>query len=88
MAYETKPNTGAIFKNEKKANEKHPDYRGNINVDGKEKEISLWLKESAKGVKYFSVAIGEVWKPKEGSAGTTATLPPNNNFDNSSGLPF
>lgn len=86
MAYETKPNTGAIFKNEKKANEKHPDYRGNINVDGKEKEISLWLKESAKGVKYFSVSIGEVWKPKEGSAGTTANpvLTPNNNFD----MPF
>ena len=87
---ETKLNTGAIFKNDKKASDKHPDYRGKINVDGKDKEISLWLNTSEKGTKYFSVQISEVWKPKEGSAGTTANpvLAPNNNFDNTSDLPF
>lgn len=68
---ETKINTGAIFKNDKKNSDKHPDYKGKINVDGKEKEISLWLNTSPKGVKYFSVKISEVWKPKEGAAGTT-----------------
>ena len=69
---ETKLNTGAIFKNDKKASDKHPDYRGKINVDGKDKDISLWLNTSEKGTKYFSVKISEVWKPKEGAAGTTA----------------
>lgn len=88
MAYETKPNTGAIFKNEKKANEKHPDYRGTINVDGKEKEIALWLKESHKGVKYFSVSINEVWKPKEGVAGTTVKPVVNGASDEDNSLPF
>ena len=53
---ETKVNSGAIFKNDKKS-ENHPDYRGTINVDGQEKEIALWVKQSAKGVSYFSVKI-------------------------------
>ena len=51
---ETKVNGGAIFKNEKKA-DTHPDYKGTINVDGQDKEIALWVKQSAKGTTYFSV---------------------------------
>ena len=50
---ETKQNTGAIFKNDKKTNEKQPDYKGKVNVNGKDMEIALWLKESSKGIKYF-----------------------------------
>jgi uncharacterized protein (DUF736 family) len=56
---ETKVNSGAIFKNDKKTNEKHPDYRGKVNVNGKEMEIALWLKESSKGTKYFSCSFSE-----------------------------
>ena len=56
---ETKNNTGAIFKNDKKTNEKQPDYRGKVNVNGKEMEIALWLKESSKGTKYFSCSFSE-----------------------------
>lgn len=59
---ETKNNSGAIFKNAKKTNEKQPDYIGTVNVNGKEMEISLWLKESQKGVKYFSAAFQEPFK--------------------------
>ncbi len=61
---ETKQNTGAIFKNEKKA-DTHPDYKGTINVDGQEKEIALWVKQSAKGTTYFSVKISEPYKKTE-----------------------
>lgn len=59
---ETKNNSGAIFKNDKKTSEKAPDYNGKIVVDGKEKQIALWLKTSDKGTKYFSVAISEPYK--------------------------
>ena len=55
---ETKVNTGAIFKNEKKQGNQ-PDYRGKVNVNGKEMEIALWLKESSKGTKYFSCSFSE-----------------------------
>lgn len=62
---ETKQNTGAIFKNDKKA-ETHPDYKGTINVDGKDKEIALWVKTSQKGTSYFSVKISEPYvKPQQ-----------------------
>lgn len=59
---ETKLNSGVLFKNSKKTNEKQPDYQGTVNVNGKEMQISLWLKESQKGTKYFSAAFQEPFK--------------------------
>jgi uncharacterized protein (DUF736 family) len=52
-------NRGAIFKNDRKEKDTHPDYRGKINVDGVDKEISLWVKESKAGKTYFSASISE-----------------------------
>lgn len=63
MANETKLNSGAIFKNDKKTADNHPDYRGKINVDGIDKDISLWVKTSGNGIKYFSASIKEAWVP-------------------------
>ena len=63
--FKLKENSGTIFKNNfKEAGDNKPDYRGTINVDGKEKEISLWVKEGAKG-KYFSASIKEPYKKRE-----------------------
>jgi uncharacterized protein (DUF736 family) len=62
---EQKPNTGAIFKNNKKEKETHPDYRGKINVDGVEKEIALWVNTSKNGLQYFSASISEPYVPEE-----------------------
>lgn len=59
---ETKNNSGVAFKNAKKTNEKAPDYKGTVNVNGKEMEIAMWVKESQKGTKYFSVAFQEPFK--------------------------
>jgi uncharacterized protein (DUF736 family) len=56
---ETKNNTGAIFKNDKKTAETHPDYKGKVNVNGKEMEVALWLKTSQAGMKYFSATFQE-----------------------------
>jgi uncharacterized protein (DUF736 family) len=56
---EQKINSGAIFKNDKKTADNQPDYRGKINVEGKEFEISLWVKTAQSGVKYMSAAIKE-----------------------------
>jgi uncharacterized protein (DUF736 family) len=58
---EQKINSGAIFKNDKKTADNQPDYRGKINVEGKELEISLWVKTAQSGVKYMSAAIKEPW---------------------------
>jgi uncharacterized protein (DUF736 family) len=62
---ETKINTGAIFKNDKKTKDTQPDYRGKVNVDGKELEISLWLKTSKAGTSYFSAAFNPPYVKQE-----------------------
>jgi len=54
---ENKNNSGAIFKNSKKTNEKQPDYQGTVNVNGKEMQVSLWIKEAKNGNKYFSASF-------------------------------
>jgi uncharacterized protein (DUF736 family) len=77
---EQKQNTGAIFKNEKKADQKHPDYRGKINIYGKDMEIALWIRESQSGLKYFSAALSEPYNPEQ-----TQSVSVQNNDDD---LPF
>jgi hypothetical protein len=64
-------NRGALFKNDKKESNKHPDYKGNINVDGREYWLSGWLKESQAGKKYFSLSVS----PKE-KQGEDSQVPP------------
>lgn len=50
-------NRGALFKNTKKDSDKHPDYKGTINVGGTEYWVSSWLKVSGKGEKYLSLSV-------------------------------
>lgn len=56
---ETRINTGAIFKNDNKKADNHPDYKGKVNVNGKEMEVALWIKTSAKGIKFMSASFSE-----------------------------
>ena len=86
---ETRNNTGAIFKNDNKKAENHPDYKGKVNVNGKEMEVALWLKTSAKGVKFFSVSFSEPFVKGESQINGTLkqTIIHESNFDNDD-LPF
>lgn len=53
---EKKDNSGVLFKNDKKETEKHPDYKGNIMVDGQEYWLSAWIKEGKTG-KFMGLAL-------------------------------
>jgi hypothetical protein len=48
---------GVLFINADKADDRAPDYRGNINVGGQEFWLSGWVNESKTGVKYISLSI-------------------------------
>ena len=86
---ETRNNTGAIFKNDNKKADNHPDYKGKVNVNGKEMEVALWLKTSAKGLKFFSASFSEPYIKSEPQINGTLkqTIIHESNFDNDD-LPF
>jgi hypothetical protein len=50
-------NRGALFKNERRDDEKFPHYKGSLNVEGVDFWISAWLKESKDGAKFMSLSI-------------------------------
>ena len=60
MSYDN-TDSGALFKNDKKETEKHPDYKGSLNVKGTDYWINAWIKEAKSGIKYMSLSV----QPKE-----------------------
>ena len=58
MAFDN-TNRGALFSNaDKKTNEKHPDYKGKLNVGGVDFEIAGWMKTAKDtGIKYMSLSV-------------------------------
>ena len=64
MAEYDNTNRGVLFKNDKKESDKHPDYKGNINVDGCEFWLSAWIKEGKSG-KFMSLSVTPKEAPKQ-----------------------
>ena len=47
-------NTIAIFKADKGDNPKRPDYSGNLNCEGTEYKVSVWIRDSKTGNTFLS----------------------------------
>jgi uncharacterized protein (DUF736 family) len=88
MSFEQRPNSGSLFKNDRKEKDTHPDYRGDALIDGKSYWVSCWRKESAKGTKYFSVAFKEKEARQEERPKTLAEKSPQPAGDFDDDLPF
>jgi len=56
--FEQRPNTGVLFKNLKKETEKHPDYTGNIDIEGTAYRLAAWIKKGKKGA-FMSLAVSD-----------------------------
>ena len=51
-------NKGGLWANKRKEKDTHPDYTGNVNVDGVEFWLSAWKRYSAKtGEAFLSISI-------------------------------
>ena len=73
MPYETKPNTGTLFTNDRKQQETHPDYNGKLLISREllEKlagygeamiEVSAWIKETKSGSTIINLQCKEPYK--------------------------
>jgi len=60
-------NSGSLFKNDKKENDRQPSMRGSAKVNGQEFWVSAWTNTSQKGDKYISFKL----EPKEEIQETT-----------------
>jgi len=52
-----KDNSGALFKNDQKQGDNHPDYKGSAMIDGSDYWISAWINTSKNGLKYMSLSL-------------------------------
>ncbi len=80
MAYDN-TNKGTLSKNEKKTEDKHPDYKGQANIDGTEYWISAWVRKGNNGT-FLSLAFTDKSEQRGGgksqsskSSGETGDLP-------------
>lgn len=61
MAFEPRDNSGALFKNDDKTEDKHPNAKGSALIGGIDYWIAAWTKTDKNGNKFQSLAF----KPKD-----------------------
>lgn len=61
MAFEQKDGTGALFQNQRKTNDRQPDFQGSALFEGQELDIAGWKKRSQAGKEFISISV----KPKQ-----------------------
>lgn len=90
--YERKPGTGSVFKNDRKTEDWHADWRGKILLpDGNEYYLDMYSNKSQRdGTAYFGVRIGNLVANTNAGQGTVQNSQPTNTSveDIEDDLPF
>jgi hypothetical protein len=63
MTQHSNENRGAIWKNDDKQSDNHPDFKGSLNVDGVEYWVSAWKRKEGASAK--APALSFSIKPKD-----------------------
>ena len=50
-------NTGVLFRNDQAGNDKRPNYKGKVNVNGVDYELAGWTRTGASGVPFLSLKV-------------------------------
>src|SRR5262249_3892353 len=61
MAFEQKDNSGAVFVNDRKEEDAHPDRTGSARIDGVDFWVNGWLRKTRDGKPYLSLSF----RPKQ-----------------------
>jgi hypothetical protein len=75
MAKYDNTNSGAIFKNDRKETESHPDMTGTLDVEGTEYRISGWFNEKEGVGKYMRVKLTKKEAPKATASAASEEIP-------------
>lgn len=75
-------NKGVLFREKEKKSESHPDFKGSINVGGKDYWLSGWVNESKAGQRYFKLSV----TPKDGASKPKTSAPTTDFIDED--IPF
>jgi hypothetical protein len=62
---EHKENTGVLFRNTYKTKDSQPDYKGTALIDGKLKEVAMWVNTSKENLQYFKAQFQDSTKEVE-----------------------
>jgi hypothetical protein len=84
MSYDN-TNSGAIFKNDRKEKDTHPDYKGSLNVEGVDYWVSSWIKKGPKGT-FMSMALTAKDAQKAPPANSKPMQPANRGAGGSTGF--
>ena len=77
MAYEMKPDSGFLFKNDRREKDTHPHAKGTALIDGVEYWMDAWTNEDRNGNKYQSLKFKrKEERPQQGGYSDG----PNNSF--------
>jgi len=57
MTYELRDNSGSAFKNRRKETDKHPDYTGEIKIEGQVYWLNIWIKTDKNGNPWYSLGV-------------------------------
>lgn len=71
---EQRDKSGILFRNDKKTQDSHPDYKGRARIGGVDYWLSAWIKEGERG-KFMSLAFTQAEEEERKPARSEKKLP-------------
>jgi len=60
--FEHKEGKGSLLINTYKKDERHPDFKGSIKINGQTYQIAAWRKQTKTGTDMYSISVEQGWR--------------------------